>query len=298
MKRVQIPEFSGEKTRYENWKAAFTACVDNAPATPEYKLLQLRQYLTGEALRVIEDLGHSAAAYTAAKSRLDRKYVGKRRQLAMYLEVENAPPVRTGNAQDLEKFADLLDVTVINLKAAGKVELGAGSFYTKLQRKLPPKMLTEYHRWAHEKGKEQCLETLLAWAIQEAEFHTIATETVHGLEGRHASSGVREKKDSGRTYVGASTASSNAVSRSKSCGVCGDLHGPWACQVFKQMDATQRWAKAKKLGLCCRCLGHGHQGRSCQRTRTCGIDGCEDNHHRLLHTSSQQQTTSRQPVAA
>ena len=190
LKRVQIPEFSGEKKRYENWKAAFTACVDNAPATPEYKLLQLRQYLKGEALRVIEDLGHSAAAYTAA------------------------------------------------------------------------------------------------------------TETVHGLEGRHASSGVRERKDSGRTYVGASTASSNAVSRSKSCGVCGNLHGPWACQVFKQMDATQRWAKAKKLELCYRCLRHGHQGRSCQRTRTCGIDGCEDNHHRLLHTSSQKQTTSRQPVAA
>ena len=43
-------------------KAAFMACIDKAPATPEYKLLQLQQCLTGEALKAIESLGYSAAA--------------------------------------------------------------------------------------------------------------------------------------------------------------------------------------------------------------------------------------------
>ena len=43
------------------------ACVDQTPATAEYKLLQLKQCLAGEALRAIEGLGHSAAAYQAAK---------------------------------------------------------------------------------------------------------------------------------------------------------------------------------------------------------------------------------------
>ena len=51
MKRVSIPIFDGNKPTYEGWKAAFTACIDQAPATPEYKLLQLRQHLTGEALK-------------------------------------------------------------------------------------------------------------------------------------------------------------------------------------------------------------------------------------------------------
>ena len=41
LKRVTIPVFSGDKRTYQNWKAAFTNCVDQAPATPEYKLLQL-----------------------------------------------------------------------------------------------------------------------------------------------------------------------------------------------------------------------------------------------------------------
>ena len=41
LKRVIIPVFTGDKKAYQSWKAAFTACVDNAPATAEYKLLQL-----------------------------------------------------------------------------------------------------------------------------------------------------------------------------------------------------------------------------------------------------------------
>jgi len=35
---------------YHNWKAAFTACVNKALATTEYKVLQLRECLAGVAL--------------------------------------------------------------------------------------------------------------------------------------------------------------------------------------------------------------------------------------------------------
>ena len=35
LKRVAIPVFSGSKKEYENWKASFMACIDQAPATGE-----------------------------------------------------------------------------------------------------------------------------------------------------------------------------------------------------------------------------------------------------------------------
>ena len=41
MKRISIPIFDGNKSTYKSWKAAFTACINQAPATPEYNLLQL-----------------------------------------------------------------------------------------------------------------------------------------------------------------------------------------------------------------------------------------------------------------
>ena len=48
---------------YGNWKEAFAACIDQTPAAEEYKLLHLCHYLSGEALKAIEGLGHSAFAY-------------------------------------------------------------------------------------------------------------------------------------------------------------------------------------------------------------------------------------------
>ena len=52
--------------------------MDLAPATMDhihtYEILLLWQCLAGEALKAIESLGHSAAAYQAAEERLERKF--------------------------------------------------------------------------------------------------------------------------------------------------------------------------------------------------------------------------------
>ena len=109
------------------------ACVGKAPATAEYKLLQLKKHLSGEALKSVESLGHSREACEAAKSRLERKYGGQRCQIYLYMEeLDHFRPIRSGDAKDLDKLADLLDVIVINLKEAGRHEdLGHGSFLAK-----------------------------------------------------------------------------------------------------------------------------------------------------------------------
>ena len=206
LKRVEIPKFGGEKKNYQSWKASFIACIDSAPATAEYKLLQLRQYLTGEALKVIDSLGHSATAYEAAKERLDRKYGGRRRQIAIYLqELEQFPHIRSGNAKDIEDFADLLDIAMINLKEAGQhQELGDGSLYTKLQGKMPEPMLARYHRWVFEYNKEESVLALREWIMQESEFQTIATETVRVFSGKSTNAPLRTAPKYGnqRTFFG------------------------------------------------------------------------------------------------
>ena len=127
--RVSIPVFSGDKRSFGSWKAAFMACVDKAPASAEYKLLQLKKYLSGEALTAVESLGHSDQAYEAAKSGLERKFGGQRRQINLHLEeLDQFRLIHPGNAKDLDRLACLLDVVVINLREAGrKEELGNGS---------------------------------------------------------------------------------------------------------------------------------------------------------------------------
>ena len=116
LKPLQITTFSGNKSSYPSWKAAFMACVDRAAVTPEYKMLQLRHYVSGEALIAIENLGYSPAAYETAKDRLERKYGGMRRQKAGFMEdLEQFQQIQSGNAEEPERFADLLSITIINL---------------------------------------------------------------------------------------------------------------------------------------------------------------------------------------
>ena len=111
--RESIPVSNGDKINYENWKSAF----NETPETPEYKLLQLRQYLSGEALKALENLGHSGFAYESAKERLERKYGGQRQKVMVHMDqLENFKPIRVDHLKDVEKFADLLNITVINLK--------------------------------------------------------------------------------------------------------------------------------------------------------------------------------------
>ena len=129
------------------------SCINSVPATGEYNLLQLRQYLAGEAPKTIENLGHSGAAYEAAKERLERKFGDIRRQIAIYIyELENFRQIRNGNTKDLEQFADLPDIAIINLRETYQQhELGSGSLYSMLQRNLPQSMLASYHRWVFDK---------------------------------------------------------------------------------------------------------------------------------------------------
>ena len=88
-------------------------CVDRSSATNEYKRLQLKQYLAGEAAHLVARLGHSAAVYDVAIEMLYRKYGGRRRQIALHMEeISNLKPLRPGNAKDLERFADILDVAL------------------------------------------------------------------------------------------------------------------------------------------------------------------------------------------
>ena len=57
LNHVDVPVFSVNFKTYENWKVVFTASIGMAPPTPDYKLSQLRKYLSGEGLKSIEGLG-------------------------------------------------------------------------------------------------------------------------------------------------------------------------------------------------------------------------------------------------
>ena len=196
---------------------------------------------------MIDSLGHSATAYEAAKDRLERKFGGRRRQIAIYLEeLEQFRQIRTGNAKDIEEFADLLDIAMINLQEAGHHhELGDGSLYNKLQRKIPEAMLARYQRWLFEHNKEESVVSLRTWILQEAEFQTVASEKVRGVTGKLSDTPTRStpRQSSQRTFFG--EAKGGQKSQKSRCPECEKQHGIWVCPEFIHRSVQDRWSTAK-----------------------------------------------------
>ena len=283
LERIRIPVFAGDKMKYQQWDAAFTSCVDQAPLTPQFKMLPLESCLSGEAAETIKGLGYSKEAYDAARARLARKYGGSRRQIQSHLEeLKKLKPLQEGSAKDLEAFADVLERAVICLKENGRqTDLEAGTLYTIILEKIPKRLLSQYYRWLRDHQRPESMETLKDWIAQEAEYQVQAAEIKHGFpRGRQDKFNGHDARG-GRSYHGSKVEWGDK--RNKKCAVCGDIHPIWRCSTFKVKSADVKWRLAKKFGLCYRCLGDDHLGNECRRSKSCNIGGCKENHHYLLH---------------
>ena len=97
--------FSGDVKQFLNCENSFSSCIDKSPLSAQAKLLHLRQYLAGDAAKVLQGLGHSADAYELAKQRLRRRYGGERRKIALFLEeVEQFSRLKAGHSLELKNL--------------------------------------------------------------------------------------------------------------------------------------------------------------------------------------------------
>ena len=163
LERIQIPKFSGDKSKFDSFWAAFSAIVDETKEPPKYKMLRLKACREGKATDVIAKLGYSEEAYEEAKNILKRKFGGHRRQIQSHIEdLRNMSPFEEDNVADIEKFSENLVHTIVILKEHKLWnELQPNSIlYLLLIEKIPQSMLSNYFRWLAENRKYETLEEL------------------------------------------------------------------------------------------------------------------------------------------
>ena len=100
LKRVSIPVFSGNKVKYLGEGLPLITVLIELQQTSQYKLLQLKQCLVGEPLKLVQRYGHSSAAYTTAKDKLEKKYGWKRRQMAIFY-LDRFKPFQNNNPKEV-----------------------------------------------------------------------------------------------------------------------------------------------------------------------------------------------------
>ena len=152
-----------------------------------------------------------------------------------------------------------MDVTVVNLKEANRHnELGKGTLYISLCKKFNEGVLTQYHRWIFENHRWESVETLKEFVLQEAEFQTVALETIRGVTSSNRNVQPDSRRDrSEKAFFG--NAQESEIHKCRPCKVCKGHHGVWRCDKFKDLPVQERWNTAKRLKLCFRCLGGDHR---------------------------------------
>ena len=148
LERIRIPKFLGDKKEYQSWWAAFSSCVDETNLSAQFKMLRLESCLEGEAAETVKGLGYSDHAYKAAKARLNQKYGGNGRQVQAHIdELRNMRPINADNPRELERFADIVERTVVSLKENKKfADLEGGTLHAIVLEKLPQALLSQYYR--------------------------------------------------------------------------------------------------------------------------------------------------------
>ncbi|CAB3993704.1 Hypothetical predicted protein [Paramuricea clavata] len=270
LKPLRVPTFDGDKKKFEEFWGLFVSLVDMSNEPTSLKMARLRQSLTGIALDSIRGLGVSGPEYKEAKEILNTKFGGQRRQLRAYLDdLERMHPLRAADVQGFERFADLVRVTVVKLQAEGKVgELGDGTLYSLLVKKLTGHQLEIYTRWMNEHSKDRSVLSLRDWLKEEVSIRVEAIEMAHGIESEDSARYNRKQYPTkgGRSnpssfFMASNNQRNSAFNKDKSpkqkppCAFCnGPYHGIWACRQFEQRSVEQRWNFAKEKQLCFRCL--------------------------------------------
>lgn len=98
-------------------------------------LIQLRQYRRGDALKSIEGLEYMEIKQLKSAQRKSMRTLTE--NSAFYSQAGKLKPIQNETPRQTEKFVDLLDIAVTNLREAKReYSLGHGTFHRKLLRKL------------------------------------------------------------------------------------------------------------------------------------------------------------------
>lgn len=190
LKPLKVPTYGGDKTKFEEFWGLFESLVDQSKESVNLKMARLRQSLSGSALEAIRGLGVSEPEYEEAKEILIAKFGGQRRQLQAYMDqLEKMPKMGNNDIQGFEKFADLIRITVVKLRAEGRDgELGEGTLHSLLVKKLAEVQVQGYSRWLQKQSRERSVVSLRDWLKEEVHIRVEAKEMAHGLS-------VTEKSD-------------------------------------------------------------------------------------------------------
>ncbi|KRX99469.1 hypothetical protein T4E_2821 [Trichinella pseudospiralis] len=278
---MKLPQFSRKVLEFPTFWAQFEASIHNrSDLDAATKFTYLISSTEGQAQSSIEGIPLTAANYPQAvsilKARFGRPRMVVREHLTALWKLPACSEMSMRGIQSLvdEMTKHLRCLVALNKDPfAGPLPLSE-AMMPMVRDKFPLELLKAWDtKLGPDAGEdEDNLQKFLEFAQWQANLLTNPLEE----------DGERSKNADRVT----SSAAALAVTALGNYPFCEGKHNGAVCEKFTKADLPRRMVMARSKGVCFKCLEAGHLAKNCRENRTCAVDGCEQIHHELLHSSA------------
>lgn len=300
LERVELPYFDGNPIEWPLFITSYNMSSTRCGYTDVENLIRLKKALRGKALEAVMGRLFLPSQVSSVIERLGELFGRPMKILSGIKDkVRNLPTIGEDEMEGIIQMSLEVDQLCGTIEATTQTEhLYNPDLQYQLIEKLPGHLRL---RWA-----EYCdgidsvnLNTFREWLIEVSRY---ASRVVEGqsitLQQQHRSKAPapisnKQRRSNGKHMLAthdnrnttASTSTPTAESNSmKLCKVCEkDAHTVEQCTSFKNMSTSERWKVVMSKGICGRCLGYHKFFKCPEKTKSCLEDGCQRNHHKMLH---------------
>ena len=209
----------------------------------------------------------------------------------------NRPRVRSGDIEDLSQFCAEIYNALSILEAVGyQTELDSYRTLSSLVEKLPPESQLGWGSFARaqvETGRPLTCQLLYDYVNSHLRDQQFGAPKPLGQKSNRQRTYATTDTTTGNKHRKREQASSKTSGLRLLCFYCNEPHWIARCSSFRELSIDARWKWAKENDSCVSCLSTQHQAAECHRTRPCGSDGCQEQHHRLLHRPKSNNSNSK-----
>lgn len=291
----ELPIFSGDPRDWPIFISKLRESTQQCGFTASENLDRLSRCLKGQAYDAVRtDLANPEALSSVIATL--RMLYGRPETIyhALVNHVRDSPPVKIEKLDTLITFGMRVKGLCDTLKAAEMLNyLNHPSLLTELTSRLPP-MLN--YRWADylqvmsDTRSQVTIETFNVWLRQQIEklsrvsMQAPTTQSTTPNPSKQSTNTRSNKRTNADGFQGTHQAEVNK--ELKHCKSCDDIgHVASECEKFKELSVAKRWHTVRRRFMCVCCLGK-HVLRNCGVMTICGIDGCTQPHHKLLHSAN------------
>ena len=285
--RTKIPTFSGAPLDWVPFITKFHARIHSQEyLSDEQRSTYLLDHLDGEPKRSVTGFSHDSRGYVLSLKRLKFLFAQRTSIAQAYIsQVTCGKQVPDDDTPSLSNFYYTVSDCLVALQQLSYFsDLFSSDTLRQAVRRLPYKLhmkWAEHSQRIRERNGEPSLFDLESWL--QARLQAYKDACLPEKRNPKPKEGGGGSKGNGRNEKSRDNLIGVTLTKASRCVFCSGKHRISKCETFMELSAAERYAAARDKKLCFNCLNSGHSYPTCPSTKTCFAQGCEEQHHTLLH---------------